>query len=445
MAKTDATLLLSASGVKVDDILAVRPMKQALIPELNDLLSSTRSKPYPYTKTYEEAKNDPFIILHSSGTTGLPKPIIWTLGCAAALDAHGGLPEVDPVSGCKRRFTLTHPMSQRRILLPFMHFHGICSVVAMVSTIFGKSIYVPGFRNHIVSKEHIFDIIEHAHPDDAFLSPAMLEDLANHPDCARYVSRLRTLFYGGAAIHHAAGQTLSKYTNLQNQWGVTESGKIMDLQADPEDFDWCTFDNASNGLEFHKRTDELYEMIIHKTPKSEPNIAFFRRENTDVWYVGDLWRPHPDRKKAGHTWQFAGRTDDLISYKDGNNFHPVHYELKHSEHDLIRTSVISGSGHRQPVLLIELNEPTSDAAKQQQILEQIWEESVVPINEVAPANGQIARTHMLLSMPDKLFERNVKGTVARKASINKFEQEIEMTYIKYGDESMYVESRFDRN
>ena len=290
----------------------------------------------------------------------------------------------------------------------------------MISTVFGMSIYVPGFRHRSVSREHIFEIIEHAHPDDAFLSPAMLEDLAEHPDCERYVSRLSTLLYGGAPIHHAAGATLSKYAHLQNQGGTSESIKFVDLQADPEDYDWCTFDTVSNGVEFQKQTDELYEMVVRKTPESKKYIAWFRREEGDVWHVGDLWRPHPDPKKAGHTWQYAGRTDDLISYKNGLRLHPVHYELKHSEHDLIRTAIMSGNGHRQPVLLVELNEPTDDRSAQEQMLDQIWKESVVPVNQEAPAFGQITRTHILLSTPDKLFERNVKDTVARNATIRRF-------------------------
>lgn len=34
------------------------------------------TKPYPFTKSFEEAMFDPVVVLHSSGSTGAPKPII---------------------------------------------------------------------------------------------------------------------------------------------------------------------------------------------------------------------------------------------------------------------------------------------------------------------------------------------------------------------------------
>ena len=44
MAESEAGALLSAFGVKTADIMAARPMKHALIPELQDLLSSSHTE-----------------------------------------------------------------------------------------------------------------------------------------------------------------------------------------------------------------------------------------------------------------------------------------------------------------------------------------------------------------------------------------------------------------
>ena len=64
------------------------------LPLLDELLDATSTEPFPYTKTFEEARNDPFCLLHTSGTTGVPKPIPWSHGLVGTMDAVRLLPPV---------------------------------------------------------------------------------------------------------------------------------------------------------------------------------------------------------------------------------------------------------------------------------------------------------------------------------------------------------------
>lgn len=222
---------------------------------------------------------------------------------------------------------------------------------------------------------------------------------------------------------------------------------MVDLYTEPEDYEYCAFDIEANGLEFRHVLGSSYEMIFHRTPQSTKYVMYFNREPGAVEFrPGDLWTPHPDPKKAKNVWKFVGRTDDLITYQDGNNFHPTAYELKHSEHNFISLAALFGNNHRQPVLLLELHDPSlaDSPEKQAQLLEKIWIESVVPVNEVAPKNGQVAKTHILFALPDKPFDRTPKGSIARKATLSKFQPEIESTYQKYGDRTMDIRHRFER-
>lgn len=87
MQQTDCTVLLFAVGVHVHDIVNERPsLKHVQIPELHEFLETTeRPCPYPYRKTFEQAKYDPYLVLHTSGTTGTPKPVIVNHALTAAL------------------------------------------------------------------------------------------------------------------------------------------------------------------------------------------------------------------------------------------------------------------------------------------------------------------------------------------------------------------------
>lgn len=49
---------------------ASRNLEVAQIASLDECLTA-ESTPYPYEKTFEEAKWDPIVIIHTSGTTGL--------------------------------------------------------------------------------------------------------------------------------------------------------------------------------------------------------------------------------------------------------------------------------------------------------------------------------------------------------------------------------------
>lgn len=58
--QTKCNHMFSAVGVNVSDIIRSRPMTAHAVPELEDLLNEQDKVPhFPYTKTFEEAVNDP--------------------------------------------------------------------------------------------------------------------------------------------------------------------------------------------------------------------------------------------------------------------------------------------------------------------------------------------------------------------------------------------------
>lgn len=61
----------------VGAIQEARPVKTLDIPSLQTLLE-TEYPHFEYSKSLAEAIDDKFAIVHTSGSTGIPKPIIWT-------------------------------------------------------------------------------------------------------------------------------------------------------------------------------------------------------------------------------------------------------------------------------------------------------------------------------------------------------------------------------
>lgn len=83
----------------VKDVLQQRPMKLLELPLLDELLDAETTEPFPYTKTFEEASTDPFCYLHTSGSTGVPKPIPWSHGLIGTMDAVRLLPPTEGDGG----------------------------------------------------------------------------------------------------------------------------------------------------------------------------------------------------------------------------------------------------------------------------------------------------------------------------------------------------------
>ena len=92
---TNCHILLSAPETKVDHILEKRSMRHAVIRTFDEWLAQKSVAHYPYEKSFEEAAHDDFIVIHTSGSTGLPKPITLRHGGLATPDSHHVMPPLD--------------------------------------------------------------------------------------------------------------------------------------------------------------------------------------------------------------------------------------------------------------------------------------------------------------------------------------------------------------
>jgi acyl-coenzyme A synthetase/AMP-(fatty) acid ligase len=78
--KTDGKAILVPKTIVPSiaaSVLQVRQMPRFEIPDVDELLD--REYPaFAYDKTFDEARCEPLVMLHTSGSTGFPKPVLWT-------------------------------------------------------------------------------------------------------------------------------------------------------------------------------------------------------------------------------------------------------------------------------------------------------------------------------------------------------------------------------
>ena len=92
-------------------------MKVLEISSLEECFNEKEVDKYPFTETWEKASKDPIAVLHTSGSTGVPKPIVITHEHMAAVDKYHFLPPVDGQD------TSTSLYENRRVLSFMPPFH----------------------------------------------------------------------------------------------------------------------------------------------------------------------------------------------------------------------------------------------------------------------------------------------------------------------------------
>ena len=85
----DCKIILAPSSTPniVPAFLAVRPLKLLNVQEVEGLLTEDHPH-FPFDKCFETARHEPLVVLHTSGTTSHPKPILWTHDFAASFIQH---------------------------------------------------------------------------------------------------------------------------------------------------------------------------------------------------------------------------------------------------------------------------------------------------------------------------------------------------------------------
>ncbi|KIY67026.1 acetyl-CoA synthetase-like protein [Cylindrobasidium torrendii FP15055 ss-10] len=336
------------------------------------------------------------LIFHTSGSTGLPKPVYHSHAFIMRFaTCHNLLPPIDEqyppnVSSLPlyHGFGLLAPMLALSIGLPF--------VLPPASTI-------PTARSTILA-------LEFSKARSMLSVPSILEDMLRLPSNVG-IDALRKLDFiaiGGAPMKETVAHALvSKGVKLLNHWGATEIGPMALIQIPPPNYDWrYLIPRTDIGLELVKTEDNTYRVVGRAPGWTEP------------FTVQDLLVQHP---VFPDQYRILGRADDLIVLATGEKVRPAALEQAVGEHPAVQAAVGFGDGRDAMGLLVELvddNHPPED----------LWE-YLAKGNEGMDKHGKVAKDMVLFtSATRKPFVRTDKGSIQTKATLNLFKDEINRLY-----------------
>ena len=199
---------------------------------------------YDYNKAFDTAAADPVVVLHSSGSTGAPKPITMCHGTFAYLDNDHNR----PLTPGRRNQDFTVYDMEGKLFHIFPPFHLAGFVSTILGPIFGKVSIVLGPPGVPPTGQLVTDILKHQKLKGLFVPPSVIEEMVQQPGSINSFKAFDWVSYAGGPLSQATGQLVSEVTTLCQFYGATEFIQLHILL--PEKEDWAYIEVSSLKLNF---------------------------------------------------------------------------------------------------------------------------------------------------------------------------------------------------
>ncbi|KAE9367390.1 putative NRPS-like enzyme [Stipitochalara longipes BDJ] len=398
---------------------AVSGLQCEQLPSLNELLAASASE-YTYDLKYADVYREPILILHSSGSTGQPKPVVHTHGTFATYDVrdwptvpgrinHDGL--------CTLRFS--QPDSRIYDAFPPFHIAGFMTKVMvplfnLTAPIFGPPLRPP-------SGALAAEMIRLHRPRGAIIPPSITEQLYHEHGGIDLFKQLDVLLFAGGPLPQVVGDEISKHTTLCQLYGSTEMSQIRQLIPLPEDWSYIQF-HPNEPLELQPAGDGMFELVVFADKDLERTSPLYHNyPDMREWRTKDLFRPHPSKPDL---WKFHARRDDILVFSSGEKLNPIPMESSITAVSGVNGALVVGQGHPRAALLVELGRDVAFSSDPRQ---ELWS-AIDAANALLPGYGRITRSMIIIADAKKPFVRAGKGTVVRRLTEELYAVEIQKFY-----------------
>ncbi|KAB8211953.1 hypothetical protein BDV34DRAFT_233934 [Aspergillus parasiticus] len=361
--------------------------------------------------------NKPVWILHSSGSTGLPRPVPITH--RSALWRYSDRLESLGLD------TLT--------TLPLFHAHGMSSFFRAIyarKVILMYNLAVPITTDRLIE-------ITRARKFGLFSSvPFTLKILAESERGVDLLRSFQLVTSGGGPVGQALGDMLVKQgVQLVSIYGSSEAGTLMTSLRRKDDLLWDWLRPLYDGLlRFEPHGGEMLELIV---PRDWPARVDANLPDGS-WSTKDLFVRHPTIE----AYRYAGRIDDVLVMENGEKTNPISVESEITKHAYVEAAVIFGQ-NRSALGLAVVPSSNASGLHKENILQAIWP-SVEAAQQSLPSYASITQEMVVIFEVGTVYPRTDKGTAIRQAFYTQFGEEIASLYqTTPGSEAIHFDSIID--
>ncbi|RJE18399.1 Male sterility protein [Aspergillus sclerotialis] len=346
----------------------------------------------------------PQMIMHTGGTTGLPKLVPVSTGdwvfLTQRMVTHMAVPD-----------TLS--------TLPLYHSQGLWLLFRCLLS--GSKVAFLNAERPITAGT-IMNALDRLCVTAIDTDPYTLKILTESSGAVEQLVKLEAVGIGGSAVPDDLGNSLiSQGVKLRQLFGQTESGGLLQMSPDPDDgWNWLVpLPHVEEYLKFEQVDNDLYHLIVL------PGLRAKRLTNREDGSYGtnDLFRKHPS---SPNKWKFAARYDDIIVMLNGEKADPTPLEHALSCNQHVRVALCFGAGRASLGILVFLSDAAAGLSQEE--LEAGIAPSLDLGNARVPKYARVSLDSLIFKGPDTEVPITAKQTPIRARVLQNFASEIEEFY-----------------
>lgn len=208
----------------VESWIEGQSMKGTVVPPAKEWLNA-QAELFPYSRTFEEARWEPLVVLHTSGSTGIPKPIVVKQGSPAIADRLRTLPKYEGAEFAFRE--IAERASRSFVPMPLFHAAGIIGFLTIECLYYGLPLAL-SMPDKPLTLDLALDCIQYAGVDAGLMPPSLVEELAKREDRWDALKNLKYLTFGGGECGYVPTQVRISLLILSHREPVSRSWRQVD-------------------------------------------------------------------------------------------------------------------------------------------------------------------------------------------------------------------------